>query len=144
MAIRKSILMLTNTGTEWNVTGESIPGNSYYSYTDGIHTVQFIYQNFVGGLGLQGTLSLDPRPEDWFWIRLNSDITSTDYMTFPRDPLHPTGNNGGDTGSFAVTFSGNFVYLRAMVTRDYLTPTNVNPVWNTWQYGQIDKILLSM
>jgi hypothetical protein len=30
------------------------------------------------------------------------------------------------------------------LTRDYLQPVPVNPQWNTWQYGQIDKVLLSL
>jgi hypothetical protein len=145
MAIRKSVYMLTNTGTQWNVIGEPIRADAYYGYTDGIHTVQVIYQNFVGGFGLQGTLALDPKPEDWFYIKLNTwgDVNNP-FMTFPEEQLAPTGSNGGDTGSIATTFIGNFVYLRAILTRDYLQPTPTNPQWETWQYGQIDSVLLSL
>jgi hypothetical protein len=145
MAIRKSVLMMTNTGTEWNVIGEPIRADAYYGYTDGIHTVQVIYQNLVGGFGLQGTLSLDPQPEDWFWIRLNPNgDVHTPFIPYPIDPYAPNGNNGGDTGSMATTFIGNFVFLRAVLTRDYLQPVPVSPQWQTWQYGQIDKVLLSL
>ncbi len=145
MSIRKSVLMMTNTGTNWNVFGDPIRGNAYYGYTDGIHTVQMIYQNFVGGIGLQGTLALNPQPEDWFWIKLNpmGDINSP-FLPFPLDNYSPTGANGGDTGSQAVTFIGNFVYLRAVVTRDYIQPAPAHPQWQTWQWGQVDKILLSL
>ena len=73
MAIRKSILVMSNTGTSWNKISEPVRGNAYYSYTDGLHTVQIIYANFVGGFGIQGTLALDPCPEDWFWISLNQE-----------------------------------------------------------------------
>lgn len=137
--------MMTNTGAQWNVVGEPIRGNAYYGYTDGIHTVQVIYQNFIGGFGIQGTLVLDPKPEDWFWIKLNpnGDIY-TPFITFPDEPTAPTGANGGDTGSLATTFLGNFTYLRAVVTRDYLQPVAPNPVWNNWHYGQIDKVLMSL
>ena len=145
MAIRKSVLMLTNTGTNWNIIGDPVRADAYYGYTDGVHTVQVIYQNFVGGFGLQGTLSLDPKPEDWFWIKLNPmGNINTPYLTFPIDPYEPTGANGGDTGSLATTFIGNFVYLRAVMTRDYIQPTPINPQWNTWPFGQIDKVLLSL
>ena len=145
MAIRKSVLMMSNTGTEWNVIGEPVRADAYYGYTDGIHTVQIIYQNFVGGLGIQATLALNPAEEDWFWIRLNPNGNVTiPFLTFPIEPMTPTGNNGGDTGSLGVTFIGNFVFLRAMVTRDYLTFAPANPQWQTWQYGQIDKVLLSL
>ena len=145
MAIRKSVLMMTNTGTEWNVIGEPVRADAYYGYTDGIHTVQVIYQNLVGGFGLQATLALDPQPEDWFWIKLNpTGNNNLPFIPYPLDPYAPTGNNGGDTGSMAVTFVGNFVFLRAMLTRDFLQPIPVNPQWQTWQYGQIDKVLLSL
>ena len=137
--------MLTNTGTKWNVFGEPVRADAYYGYTDGIHTVQVIYQNFVGGFGLQGTLALDPQPEDWFYIKLNpwGDI-NTPFITYPIDPLAPTGANGGDTGSMATTFIGNFVYLRAVLTRDYIQPVSVNTAWQNWQWGSIDSVLLSL
>lgn len=178
MAIRKSVLMMSNTGTKWNVVGEPIRGNAYFGYTDGLHTVQIIYQNFVGGVGLQATLALDPRPEDWFWIRLNPNgDVHCPFLTFPTDFLEPTGANGGDTGSIATTFIGNFVYIRAVVTRDYIQPpppvivkagmvpltTPMHPrkhkdccdgtyeppaasnlPWETWQWGNVDKVMLSL
>ncbi len=145
MAIRKSVYMLTNTGTKWNVFGEPVRADAYYGYTDGIHTVQVIYQNLVGGFGLQGTLALDPKPEDWFWIKLNPNgDVNTPFMPFPADPFAPTGANGGDTGSVATTFIGNFVYIRAVLTRDYIQPINVDTVWQNWQWGQIDTVLLSL
>lgn len=136
---------MTNTNTKWNVFGEPARGNAYYGFTDGIVTIQIIYQNFVGGFGIQGTLSLDPKPEDWFWIKINTwgDI-NTPFMTFPVDPFAPTGANGGDTGSIATTFIGNFVYLRAVVTRDYIQPINVDTVWQDWQFGQVDSVLMSL
>ena len=145
MAIRKSISMLSNTGTNWSLIGEPIRGNSYYGYSDGLVTIQVIFQNLVGGFGIQGTLSLDPQPEDWFWVKLNpSGDMDTPYLTFPVNELAPTGNNGGDTGSIAVTFLGNFVFLRAVLTRDYIQPADINTVWNSWQWGQVDSVLLSL
>lgn len=145
MAIRKSVFMLTNTNTEWNVIGEPIRADAYYGYTDGLHTVQVVYTNFVGGFGLQATLALKPEPEDWFWIRLNptGDVNSP-FIVYPRNELAPTGNNGGDTGSEAFTFVGNFVFVRAVVSRDFIQPTPSNPMWDTWQYGEVDRALLSL
>lgn len=145
MAIRKSIVMLSNTGTKWGIVGEPIRGDAYWGYTDGLHTVQVIYQNLVGGFGIQGTLALTPTEKDWFWIKLNPNGNiNTPFIMYPLDPYAPTGSNGGDTGSMAVTFVGNFVYLRAVLTRDYIQPTPIAPEWNTWQYGSIDKCLLSL
>ncbi len=139
--------MLTNTGTEWNVVGEPIRADAYYGYTDGIHTVQVIYQNFVGGFGLQGTLALKPEDDDWFWIRLNPNgDVNMPFVTFPVDPYAPTGANGGDTGSLATTFIGNFVFLRAVVSREYIqpAPTQTQLAWSNWQWGQVDVVLLSL
>jgi len=145
MAIRKSVLMMTNTGTKWNEIGPPIKADAYYGYTDGIHTVQVIYQNLVGGFGLQGTLAITPKEEDWFWIKLNPmGGTNLPYITYPLDPYAPTGANGGDTGSMAFTFIGNFVFLRAILAREYIQPPPVSPEWNTWTWGQIDKVMLSL
>ncbi len=139
--------MMTTTGTQWNLIGDQVRADSYYGYTDGIHTVQITYQNFVGGFGIQGTLALNPNPEDWFWIKLNPyGNNNQPYMTFPVNQLGPTGNNGGDTGSTGFTFIGNFVYLRAVLSRDYIQPnyTPTQASWESWSYGQIDKVLLSL
>lgn len=137
--------MMTTTGTNWNVVGDKIRGDAYYGYTDAIHTVQVIYQNFVGGFGIQATLALEPCAEDWFWIKLNNwgDV-NTPFVPFPIDPFAPTGANGGDTGSMAFTFMGNFVYLRAVISRDYIQPVNIDTVWQNWQFGSIDTVLLSL
>jgi hypothetical protein len=147
MAIRKSVLMMTNTGKEWNIIGEPIRADSYYGYTDGIHTVQIIYQNLVGGFGIQATLALNPQPEDWFYLKLNSNgDVNTPFISYPIDQLAPTGANGGDSGSMAFTFQGNFVFLRAILNRDYIQPP-MQPSqtqWQEWTWGQIDKVLLSL
>lgn len=145
MSIRKSIIMMANTGTQWNVVSDAVRGNAYYGYGNGMATVQVIYQNLVGGFGIQGTLSLTPAEEDWFWINLDltPDLT-TPYTPFPQNVLEPTGANGGDTGSLAATFIGNFVYLRAVLTRDYIQAVDTNTQWLSWQWGQIDSVLLSL
>lgn len=145
MALRKSILMMTHTGTQWNVIGDPVRADSYYGYTDGMQTVQVVYQNFVGGFGIQATLAMDPTPQDWFWIELNAtgDVNSP-FTIYPKNDLVPTGNNGGDTGSEAFTFIGNFTFIRAVVTRGYIQPQPVDLTWANWSYGQIDKVLLSL
>ena len=155
MSTRKSILMMHNTGSDdLNVVGDKIKGDSYFGYTDGIHTVQVTYQNFTGGFGIQGTLSLDPLDEDWFWIRLadaSGNCNQEPYVVFPLDPLAPTGsrtgtiNQGqGDTGTDAFTFIGNFTYLRAILTRDHIQPPPAPTIDNKYYLGQIDRVLLSI
>lgn len=149
---RKSITMLSNTAKEKNVTGDAIKADSYYGYTDGQHTVQFTINNFTGGIGIQGTLSLDPKEEDWFWIRLSGieNFDEQPFIDYPKDPNNPTGapstsvSQLGDTGTEAYTFTGNFTYLRAAVTRDHVTGIDQQPNDGTWLYGQVDRIIICL
>lgn len=146
--------MLTNTGNEFNIVGERIKGDSWYGYTDGIHTVQVSYQQLTGGFGMQGTLSLDPKEEDWFWIHLvdsRGNCSEYPFITYPKDPLAPTGaldgvvdGEQGDTGTEAFTFQGNFTFLRAVLTRDYITPPPQPDGSGRYMLGQIDRVLISL
>lgn len=147
----KSINMLSSTAKNLEVIGDKVMSDSYYGYTDGQHTIQIFYNNFIGGVGIQGTLSLDPSDDDWFWIKLdgiqNFDVLP--YLTYPKDPLNPTGYSGtlsvgGDTGSKICTFVGNFTYLRAVVTRKHVDNVVENSANGTWMYGQVDRILLCL
>lgn len=159
MSIRKSITMLNNTGREMNVVGQPIKSDGYFGYTDGIHSVQIFYSNFTGGIGIQGTLStgvmcngeLQIPEEDWFWIHLSNNpnyLETLPYIMYPKDPLSPTAtqpnsiwvNGTGDTGTELFTFIGNFVYLRAVMTREHLEPAPENADL----LGQVDKVLLSL
>ena len=142
--------MLSNTGKNFEVTGEPIKTESYYGYTDGLQTVQVIYNNFTGGFGLQGTLSLTPEENDWFWIKLDYNDSEIKYITYPKDPLNPTATpstnvpNVGDTGSDAFTFKGNFTYLRAVLIRDYITPPPVPNINGDYLMGSIDRVLINL
>jgi hypothetical protein len=140
---RKSILMMSNSGRNHNLTGDAIRADSYYGRTDGIHTVQIVYNNFQGNFGLQGTLAVEPTDSDWFDINLNANrnVSSADpKVSFPQGTT-PTGDTG-DTGSMAFTFVGNFTHLRAVVDRsDIPEPAALG---GAYPYGSIDKVLLSM
>jgi hypothetical protein len=146
MSYKKSVVMLSNTGKEFNLVGEKIPTESFYGYSDGRQTVQIIYRNFTGGFGIQGTLALDPKDEDWFWIKLKNDLT---LIKYPLDELNPTGAKNanvqyiGDTGSDSFTFSGNFTYLRAVVDREYLHPLPVPDIYDDIHLGSIDQVLIN-
>jgi len=153
-ATRKSVLILTNTGNEFNFTGEQVKADSWFGYTDGLHTIQVTYHNFTGGFGIQGTLALEPKPEDWFWIQLvdaRGNCNKYPYLTYPKDELAPTGSpsagiqkSQGDSGTEAFTFVGNFTFLRAMLTRDYIEPIPMPETDGRFFLGQIDRVLLSL
>jgi hypothetical protein len=98
------------------VTGDKIPGDSYYGFTDGVHTVAIYPNSYTGQVKIQATLAEDPTANDWFEIGLKDG----DFAEY----------NSVSTVD-AYTFTGNFLYLRAVVT-----PQASNS-------GSVDKILLN-
>lgn len=95
-----TILPTTSYGGNATVTGNKFKGDGYYGRQDGLHTVAYFLDQFVGNVKIQATLATDPADSDWF------DVVDTEH---------------GD-GSTIVTenvfknFSGNFVWIRAVVS----------------------------
>lgn len=118
-----STIILTNR-TEMSYTGDKARGDGFYGYSDGLHTVSFHVNNFTGRIWLQATLLEDPTDDDWFNIAL---ATSTEYLQL----------NASSTTQGA-TFTGNFVYIRAVVDRSYLVDQEYNPS----THGVLDKVVL--
>jgi hypothetical protein len=145
--MRMTQIMLSDTSQYWEVTGDKVRADSWFGNTDGIHTVSVHYTNFYGGFRIQGTLSLDPSEDDWFDIGLGSLSSNSvgPEIRYPVDPLNPTGTNGGDSGSDAFTFVGNFTFLRAVLVRDYLgsAPASNEDIMSL-DVGKINKVLLSI
>ena len=90
---RKSVLMMTNTGSNHNLVGAAIRADGYFGHTDGIHTVQVVVNNFTGSFGIQGTLATEPTDADWFDINLNVNYNvssaspvSYTHLTLPTTP----------------------------------------------------------
>ena len=124
MPARYSVEILGNTGSEMNKTGAKVKADSYYGYTDGIHTVAVNYSAFRGTLKIQGTLSLNPAETDWFTIR---EITK------------PVTGTTGVTLSEAYTFTGNYVYLRVILDKATLGDGSTYDA----AYGAIGRVLLN-
>ena len=143
---RKSVLMMTNTGQNHNLTGDKIRADGYFGRTDGIHTVQVVVANFTGSFGIQGTLAIEPVEADWFDINVNVNqnvASASPKVTFPVNPAAPTNLGGnGDDATLAFTFVGNFVFLRAILDRS--TITEPSPQAAVTELGVISKVLLSM
>lgn len=78
------------------VTGSKFKGDGYYGRADGFHTVQYNVSGFSGTIKMQGTLATVPVESDYF------DITGSEST--------------GSTGSFFKNFTGNYVWVRAVVT----------------------------
>ena len=120
---RKTTELLPRTGDiDLDTVGTAVPGDSYYGYTDGIHTVAIYGQGLSGRVKIQGTLASNPTDDDWFDI-LFSGLPYKDYSGF--------------TGVEGYTFVANLVYLRASLDRTIL---GINTTQNQ---GFIEKILLN-
>tara|TARA_Y100001937_G_C7045764_1_gene296739 strand:- start:255 stop:593 length:339 start_codon:yes stop_codon:yes gene_type:complete len=109
---RTSVNLLSSTATA-SVTGDKVPGDSFYGFTDGVHTFAIYPNNFTGSVEIQATLATEPTDNDWFKLQLK-DGDKADYTA--------------QTVVDAYTFTGNFLYLRAVVTLNS---------------GSIDKILMN-
>lgn len=114
-----SVTLLDSTTTEINVTGQKQKGAGYSDTIGCNHTVSISVMNFIGRIYVEGSLASEPTENDWFPINLNG---TGDYIQFPLNPNLPTGSGGGDTIVVAYSFSGNYVWLRARLNRDYLIP----------------------
>jgi len=100
----ESITLLSNISQE-AVSGDSSfvysgkqKGAGYHKYNDGVHTVVYNFNQFVGTVKIQATLALYPGDNDWF------DVVGTEV--------------GGDStvinnAATSYTFIGKFVWIRA-------------------------------
>lgn len=114
-----SVTLLDSTTTEINVTGTKQKGAGFSNTIGCNHTVSISVANFIGRIYIEGSLASDPTEQDWFPIKLRGNL---DYLQFPLNPNAPTGANNGDSGVTAWSFSGNYIWIRARVSRDYLRP----------------------
>jgi hypothetical protein len=117
-------------GTEQSLdyTGDSVRGDGFYGFSDGIHTVQITVADYIGRVYIQGTLASEPVETDWFNIKVNGNA---DYITYG------VGAGTGVTSTLAYTFQGNMVYLRAKVERSHLGLLIT-------EVGTLGKILLNI
>ncbi|SVD38530.1 uncharacterized protein METZ01_LOCUS391384, partial [marine metagenome] len=68
MARKTTTLLPLSGASELDVTGEAVPGDSYYGYTDGVHTVAVYGNTLSGRISIQGTLATTPADADFFNI----------------------------------------------------------------------------
>lgn len=130
-----SVILLSTTNEQINVTGQKQKGAGYNNTIGNNHTVSISLSNFTGRIYIQGSLARDPGELDWFDIPIG---TTAPYVQYPLDPAYPTGQTG-DTGNYAYSFSGNYVWVRAKIDRTYLVP----PPSNSYLVGEVLQILLN-
>lgn len=137
MAIcRRTVNLLDSTGSAMNEYSDPAQGDSFYGYTDGLHTIQVVYDEFVGRLRIQCTLSLSPTDDDWFDII--PDITTGD--TWNEEGYIQFSTTSPPTRiSEAYTFRGNYTFVRVYMDRTYMA----DGVTYDSSYGQILKAIMS-
>ena len=135
---KQSILVLSDTFIEMNVTGDKIRADAWFGLKDGLHTVTFHLEDFTGRIYIEASLESDPQENDWFPVFLNG---AKSYMEYPLDSLVPTGIQG-DTFVDAFTFQGNFLYIRARIDRSYIVPVPSTDAEKSL-LGSVKKILLN-
>jgi hypothetical protein len=138
---KTSILMLTNTQGELNVTGNQIRADGWYGFSDGLHTIAIYVVNFIGRVYIEASIADEPTENDWF----STDMNGGSYLQFPLDPTQPTGSNGlsCDTATIGLNVVGNYTWLRARVDRTYLPPAETQTQDQIYALGYVDHILLN-
>jgi len=139
---RRSINMLSATSTDMNKYSTQVKGDSFYGYSDGYHTFQVTYNQFVGRIRIQATLSLTPGDDDWFDLVANtSTYGSVTNQAVAYNPLGYVQFNANDPaqGSQAYTVQGNFTYVRVYMDRTHIGDGETYDS----SYGQISRVILS-
>ena len=132
---RRSINMLSASGTTMNQYSTEVKGDSYYGYSDGLHSVQVIYEQFIGRVRIQATLSLEPASKDWFDIvpttTSGTEFNGAGYVQF----------NSNEPGNLAecYTFTGNYTFVRVYMDREHVGDGSTYDS----SYGQIRQVILS-
>ena len=101
-----SITLLGTTNT-LDTTGDKYKGAGWTGYTSGFHSTGWEFNSFLGRIKIQATLATDPSDSDWFDVDL--DNTGNGYLEFTQ----------AFTGSKYYNFTGNFVWVRAVMWRTY-------------------------
>jgi hypothetical protein len=133
---RRSINILGSTGTKMSQTSETVKGDSFYGYSDGWHTIQVVYSQYIGRLHVEATLATTPTDTDWFPIK--PELTNGTEFSADNAYVQFNSNDPGK-GSEAYTFRGNFTYLRVRMDRAHVGD---GTTYDT-SYGSISKVILS-
>lgn len=114
--------------TELSYTGAKAKGDGYYGSGDGLHTVVFYLQEFLGRIHMEGSLVTEPTESDWFAIPIGS---GTDYKEYIAQT----------TATEAFNFTNNAVWVRARVDRSALDPAPSE--YSQALHGTVEKVLLN-
>lgn len=117
-----SITLLGTTNT-LDTTGDKFKGSGYQGLSAGFHSTSWEFNGFKGRIKIQATLATDPTSNDWFDVDL--DASGQGYVEFDT----------ATTGAKYYNFTGNFVWVRAVIWRTY------DPSLTLLNAGNIVKVL---
>ncbi len=100
----ESIVLVSNITAESNNSGyvysNKNKGAGYNKNGDGVHTVVYVVDDFIGSIKMQGTLELYPGDNDWVDIVNTERGLAGDSTTWVND-------------TYTASFTGKFVWIRA-------------------------------
>jgi hypothetical protein len=97
-----STVLISQIHANGDFVSEPAQGDGFYNSGDGLHTVQFLFDNFKGAVYIQATLAVSPTENDWFDVQGFEDLAAIDSTT--------------QITSRYANFYGNFVWIRAKGT----------------------------
>lgn len=117
-------ILLEYAGPTTETVTEKMIGSGYHN-NDGVHTVQYVFDNFVGHIVLQGTLETEPdNYTDWADIHLTRIPTVKKELEYEYESEYQNEyeyeyqqkvdtTTTPVTGTVFLNFFGNFVWIRA-------------------------------
>ena len=117
-SVNQSQLTHPGDSTTETRTSDKLKGDGYYGRDDGLHSLQYNVNGFIGKIVAQATLAVDPAETDWF------TVTTTEHSNFGDS----TGSDNA-TGGFVKNMTGNFVGVRIIIS--------------DWTDGTVKSILLN-
>jgi hypothetical protein len=130
---RQSIVLLGGTPPVITYTSEPVRVDWWFQHGQRMYSISIASSNFRGNLTIQASIKTKPTENDWFPISLNGQF----YIQYPRNGL------GAETSTLGFNFTGHFVWMRAIVDRSLVLPSDARPVMIA-QCGFIDRILLNV
>lgn len=108
-----------NTGTSaLTYVSNKVKGDGFYGNSDGMHSVQFAVNGFIGKIELQSSLSLDPTEADWFTVELGSNNLSIDTTgLITQQNITYVQYSTATTLTRSYNFIGNFVWVRGKISQ---------------------------
>ena len=147
---RQSITLFSHPEPVITYTGPPVRVDSWYTSAQHLHTVSIVAANCRGRLTIQASIKASPSENDWFPISLGGQL----YIDYPRSGLWSASDNfgagpafgallGGEISTLGFSFTGRFVWMRAILDRSRIVPPGANPVM-IGACGYIDRILLNI